>query len=65
MTAVDHAWRQCHGKRTFATRAEAKAAIIRQAAHGGGKLGAYRCPHCGRLHLGHRLKDRPRRDSAA
>lgn len=64
MTVIDHPSRQCHGKRTYSTRKEARHAITRQASNGGGKLGAYRCVHCGSLHLGTRLKDRARRDAA-
>ena len=45
--------RQCHGKRTFLTRKEAKRAAKMHLSTGGGPIGIYRCPHCERLHLGH------------
>lgn len=51
--------RQCQGKNTYFSKAEAKSAIKRLLTHGvdaqrhRGRLRAYRCPHCHRFHIGH------------
>ena len=50
---LDHPDRQCHGKRTYQTHAQAKAAIKRLKGRGAGILGHYRCQHCQAIHLGH------------
>lgn len=47
---------QCVGKRTFGSKKAAKRYHRRAlTVHGGGEaLDAYRCPHCGWFHLGHK-----------
>lgn len=60
---VDDPARQCAGKRTYTTRAEVKRHIRQQVARGGDKLCAYRCQHCGMLHLGHAPSGRRSRAS--
>lgn len=63
---IDHPSRQCDGKRTYATRAEARQAARRHVATGHGKIAVYRCPHCASLHLGHPpTGGRARKDVAA
>jgi predicted RNA-binding Zn-ribbon protein involved in translation (DUF1610 family) len=44
---------QCDGKRPYASKAEAKTAA-RRLEHLLGRMVSYRCPHCGRFHIGHR-----------
>ncbi len=50
---VDDEERQCGTKRTYLTRAEARAAARKGVGYGFDKLRPYRCPHCGSIHLGH------------
>lgn len=45
--------RQCHGKRGYSSKAQAKKSG-RRAERIVGRLVAYRCPHCDLFHLGHR-----------
>lgn len=47
---------QCHGKRRFATKADARRSNTMTVAHGGDRLKAYRCVHCDGWHLGHHVK---------
>lgn len=57
-------WRTCEGKRQFSSFRRALAAIkalIRRHGPQDGWLHPYRCPFCGRYHIGHaRGKDRQR-----
>ena len=46
---------QCWGKRTYLKSSDAKlAARHAMTMHGGSKMCAYRCEHCGRFHIGHK-----------
>jgi len=45
--------RQCHGKLGYSSKKQAKRHARRAEAHIG-RVYAYRCPHCDRIHLGHR-----------
>jgi len=52
--------RMCEGKHRHPTRAEALAhigSLVRRGAHGG-RLNAYKCPHCDGFHVGHRPRRR-------
>lgn len=57
MTVARDPDRQCRGKNTYSTKAEAKSAIRNMQTVQGrtvpGRLTAYRCPHCGSFHFGH------------
>jgi hypothetical protein len=45
---------QCEGKRPFSHKRYAKA-HARVAEQGIGRMQVYRCPHCGRWHVGHKV----------
>lgn len=47
--------RQCLGKRPYARKRDAKIAV-RHVEQRHGRMIIYRCPHCDRWHLGHRVK---------
>lgn len=58
-TYVTAAVVQCIGKRTYRSKHDAKRAARRaETSFGGGKLDAYRCPHCAWFHVGHPPKRR-------
>lgn len=57
--------RQCSGKRTYASKAEAKR-IAKQAnaSWGGSAMHAYKCGRCGHFHVGHEPRFNPFREGS-
>ena len=54
--------RACKGKVTYSSRRTAERVLRKTVKHfGDGGLMAYRCPHCGCLHIGHASKKQQRR----
>lgn len=49
----------CDGKRPYRTRASATAAMRTRTARGHKRLNTYKCPWCGRHHIGHLPYDHP------
>ena len=45
--------RACEGKIRYASLVQARTAIYHQADKWRGRMSAYKCPHCGHIHIGH------------
>jgi hypothetical protein len=54
----------CHGKEPFDTKAMADAIAVRTRSRRDGNLGSYKCPACGKWHLGSSTGSRKYLDSA-
>jgi hypothetical protein len=49
---------QCHDKRPYRFKMDAKRAVINLQRNGGCKARAYQCPHCGVWRVGHKSPKR-------
>jgi len=51
-------WYSCGRKKNYATKNDARSMCgIRKKTHGIKGLNAYKCPHCGAWHIGHKKEE--------